>query len=165
MLGNKKSTVTVSGKTTLISRDTVVLGDLRFSGTVDVEGLVQGNLIAEAGKDALVRIVEKGRVEGEIRSPSVIVNGEVEGNVYASKHLELAPKARVKGNVFYALMEMAAGSEVKGVVDLPALLAALDAIGADPVLAPEVFSAANAADGPAEAARRIVEATRRVVGA
>lgn len=104
MLGNKKSTVTVSGKTTLISRDTVVLGDLRFSGTVDVEGLVQGNLIAEAGKDALVRIVEKGRVEGEIRSPSVIVNGEVEGNVYASKHLELAPKARVKGNVFYALM-------------------------------------------------------------
>ena len=114
MMGNKKSTVTVSGKTTLISRDTVVLGDLRFSGTVDVEGLVQGNLIAEAGKDALVRIVEKGRVEGEIRSPSVIVNGEVEGNVYASKHLELAPKARVKGNVFYALMEMAAGSEVNG---------------------------------------------------
>ncbi|MCB0994489.1 MAG: TIM barrel protein [Acidimicrobiales bacterium] len=53
----------------------------------------------------------------------------------------------------------------EGVVDLPALLAALDAIGADPVLAPEVFSAANAADGPAEAARRIVEATRRVVGA
>lgn len=114
MLGNKKSAVTVAGKTTLISRDTVILGDLRFSGTVDVEGLVQGNLIAEAGKDALVRVVEKGRIEGEIRCPAVIINGEVEGNVYASKHLELAPRARVKGNVFYALIEMAAGSEVNG---------------------------------------------------
>jgi cytoskeletal protein CcmA (bactofilin family) len=114
MLGNKKSTVSVAGKTTLISRDTVVLGDLRFSGTVDVEGLVQGNLIAESGKEALVRVVEKGRVEGEIRCPAVIINGEVEGDVYASKHLELAARARVKGNVFYALMEMAAGSEVNG---------------------------------------------------
>jgi len=114
MLGNKKAAVSVSGKTTLISRDTVVLGDLRFSGTVDVEGLVQGNLIAESGKEALVRVVEKGRVEGEIRCPAVIINGEVEGNVYASRHLELAAKARVKGNVFYALMEMAAGSEVNG---------------------------------------------------
>ena len=114
MLGNKKTTVSVSGKTTLISRDTVIVGDLRFSGVVDIEGLVQGNLVAEPGKDALVRVVEKGRVEGEIRAPSVIINGEVEGNVYSTRHLELAAKARVKGNVFYSLVEMAAGSEVNG---------------------------------------------------
>lgn len=114
MLGSKKATVSVSGKTTLISRDTVIVGDLRFSGVVDIEGLVQGNLVAEPGKDALVRVVEKGRVEGEIRSPSVIINGEVEGNVYSTRHLELAAKARVQGNVFYSLVEMAAGSEVNG---------------------------------------------------
>lgn len=114
MLGSKKTTISVSGKTTLISRDTVIVGDLRFSGVVDIEGLVQGNLVAEPGKDALVRVVEKGRVEGEIRSPSVIINGEVEGNVYSTRHLELAAKARVQGNVFYSLVEMAAGSEVNG---------------------------------------------------
>jgi cytoskeletal protein CcmA (bactofilin family) len=114
MLGNKKSGISVAGKTTLISRDTVIVGDVHFNGVVDIEGLVQGNLVAQPGKDALVRVVEKGRVEGEIRSPSVIINGEVEGNVYSSRHLELAPKARVKGDVFYALVEMAAGSEVNG---------------------------------------------------
>ena len=114
MLGSKKSAVSVSGKTTLISRDTVIVGDLRFSGVVEVEGLVQGNLVAEPGKEALVRIVEKGRVEGEIRSPAVIINGEVEGNVHASRHLELAAKARVKGSVFYSMVEMAAGAEVNG---------------------------------------------------
>ena len=114
MLGNKKSSVSVSGKTTLISSDTVILGDIRFSGVLDVEGLVQGNIVAQPGKDAMVRVVAKGRVEGEIRAPSVIINGAVEGNVHSTKHLELASKARVQGNVYYTLVEMAAGAEVNG---------------------------------------------------
>jgi cytoskeletal protein CcmA (bactofilin family) len=114
MLGNKKSSVSVSGKTTLISSDTVILGDIRFSGVLDVEGLVQGNIVAQPGKDAVVRVIAKGRVEGEIRAPSVIINGAVEGNVHSTKHLELASKARVQGNVYYTLVEMAAGAEVNG---------------------------------------------------
>lgn len=113
MLGSKKS-ASVSGGTTLISRDTVVIGELHFSGNLDVEGLVQGNVIAQSGKEALLRVVGKGRVEGDIRVPCVIINGEVKGNVYSSKHLELASKSRVQGNVFYTLVEMAAGAEVNG---------------------------------------------------
>lgn len=114
MLGSKKSVSSVSGSTTLISPDTVIVGDLHFSGNLDVEGLVQGNIIAQPDKDALVRVVAKGRVEGEIRAPSVIVNGVVEGNIHSSRHLELASKGRVRGNVFYTQVEMAAGSEVNG---------------------------------------------------
>jgi cytoskeletal protein CcmA (bactofilin family) len=59
-------------------------------------------------------VVGKGRVEGEIRVPNVIINGEVKGNVYATGRLELAPKSRVEGNVFYRMVEMAAGAEVNG---------------------------------------------------
>ncbi len=114
MLGNKKSGFSVSGATTLISQDTVVEGDIRFSGSLDIEGLVRGNIIAEPGKDALLRLVGKGRVEGDIRVPSVIINGEVQGDVHSSKQVELAANARVQGNVFYNLVEMAAGSEVNG---------------------------------------------------
>lgn len=113
MLGSKKN-LSVSGGTTLISCDTVVVGDVRFRGNLDVEGLVQGNIIADSGEDALLRIVGKGRVEGEIRVPSVVINGEVEGNVYATRHLELAPKSCVHGNVYYHTVEMAAGAEVNG---------------------------------------------------
>ena len=92
----------------------MVVGDLNFSGNLDIEGLVQGNIVALPGKDALVRVVGKGRVEGEIHAPSVIINGVVQGDVHSSKHLELASKGRVQGNVFYTLVEMAAGSEVNG---------------------------------------------------
>jgi cytoskeletal protein CcmA (bactofilin family) len=113
MWGSKK-TASVSGGTTLISPETVVIGDLHFCGNLDVEGLVQGNVIAQPGKEALLRVVGKGRVEGDIRVPCVIINGEVKGNVYSSQHLELASKSRVQGNVFYTLVEMAAGAEVNG---------------------------------------------------
>ncbi len=110
MLGSKHS----SAGTTIISRETVVVGDLRFSGSLDIEGLVQGNVMAVPGKDGTVRVIEGGRVEGEIKAPQVVINGEVVGNVFSGEHLELAPKARVDGNVYYALVEMAVGAEVNG---------------------------------------------------
>jgi cytoskeletal protein CcmA (bactofilin family) len=113
MWGSKK-TASVSGGTTLISHETVVIGDVHFGGNLDIEGLVQGNIIAQTGKDALLRVVGKGRVEGDIRVPCVIINGAVQGNVYSTKHLELASKSRVQGSVYYTLVEMAAGSEVNG---------------------------------------------------
>jgi len=114
MLGTKKARAGGSGSTTLISHDTVVVGDIRFRGNLDVEGLVQGNISAEPEADALVRVIGKGRVEGDIRAPSVVINGEVAGNVHSSRQLELAPKARVVGDVYYTLVEMAAGAEVNG---------------------------------------------------
>lgn len=114
MLGNRKAGFGASGNTTLIARDSTVIGDIHFAGSLDIEGIVQGNIIAEEGQDALVRVIEKGRVEGEIRAPSVVINGAVEGDVYSSKHLELAAHGRVQGNVYYTLLEMAAGSEVNG---------------------------------------------------
>lgn len=114
MLGTKKAGFGAGGNTTLVSRDTTIVGDVHFSGNLDVEGVVKGNIIAEDGKDAVVRVIDKGTVQGEIRAPSVIINGTVEGDVYSSKNLELAAKGRVQGNVHYTLLEMAAGSEVNG---------------------------------------------------
>ncbi|GAB3281794.1 bactofilin family protein [Parahaliea aestuarii] len=103
-----------SAATTLVSRDTLITGDIHFSGMLDIEGTVHGNIIARPDSDALVRVIDGGCVEGEIRSPVVIVNGEVRGNVHASLHIELAPRARVSGDVYYALIEMAAGCAVNG---------------------------------------------------
>jgi cytoskeletal protein CcmA (bactofilin family) len=116
MLGNKKSGFGASGHTTLVSRDTVIMGDIHFSGNLDIEGLVQGNIIAVPDKDAFVRVVHGGQVEGEIRVPSIVINGTVDGTVFSSNRLELATHGRVNGDVFYSEVEMAAGSEVNGVL-------------------------------------------------
>ena len=121
MLGNKKATFSSSAATTLVATETTVVGDIHFSGCLDVEGVVQGDIIAKEGEQGLVRVVDRGRVEGEIRAPSIVINGAVEGDVYASEHLELASKARVNGDVYYQLVEMAAGAGVNGALRHQAL--------------------------------------------
>lgn len=99
---------------TLVGRNTEVVGDIAFSGGLHVDGRVNGNIAATTDTNATVSISEHGEVEGEVRVPHVVVNGQVLGDVYASDRLELAPNARVAGNVFYNLIEMAAGAEVNG---------------------------------------------------
>jgi cytoskeletal protein CcmA (bactofilin family) len=114
MLGSKKSARGVAGATTLISRETRIVGDIHFSGNLDIEGVVEGNVTSRPGEDAFLRVVENGCIHGDLRAPAVVINGTVEGDVYASESLELAPHARVQGNVMYKLVEMSVGAEVNG---------------------------------------------------
>lgn len=110
----KKSAMAFSNNHTLISRGTKVVGDLHFTGDLQIEGHVCGNIMAEGGNDAKLVVAEKGVVEGEIRVPMVIINGTVNGNVHSGKHVELASKAVVEGNVHYQLIEMVKGAQVNG---------------------------------------------------
>ena len=100
--------------TTLVAASCELVGDVHFSDELLVNGIVKGNIYAQSGSKAVVRISEKGRVQGEIRVPRIIVNGEVFGDIWSDKHIELAAKAEVKGNVYYHLIEMVQGSRVDG---------------------------------------------------
>lgn len=99
---------------TVIGQQTVIEGDLHFRGGLHVDGTIRGNVTSESGSDALLTISEKGCIEGEVRVPSLELNGAVVGDVYASEKVELASHARVNGNVYYNLLEMAMGAEVNG---------------------------------------------------
>ncbi|HEY6528464.1 MAG TPA: polymer-forming cytoskeletal protein [Cellvibrionaceae bacterium] len=99
---------------TLIAKGTKILGDLYFAGDLQIEGEIQGNVYAEAAGQARVVVAEHGIVLGEIHGTQVVINGQVKGDVYSSKHLELAAKAQVTGNVYYQLIEMVKGAQVNG---------------------------------------------------
>lgn len=99
---------------TLISGKTEIVGDIKFSGGLHIDGVIKGNLIAKDKSGALVRVSEKGRVEGKITAPNVIINGQVIGDIHAGEYIELAKKARITGDVYYQTMEMVLGAEVNG---------------------------------------------------
>lgn len=99
---------------TLIGQHTHIKGDISFSGGLRVDGSVAGNIHATGDTDSVLTLSEQGSLEGEIKVPNLIINGTIQGNVYASQHVELAPKAKIKGNLYYKLLEMAMGSEVNG---------------------------------------------------
>ena len=114
MFGNKKNDQFAKGGHTLFDHALEIDGNVKFAGTLDVEGVVNGDIVAVEGQDALIRVREKGCVNGDIHAPKVIINGRVNGDVFASKHLELAARAEVNGNVHYSVIEMVKGSQVNG---------------------------------------------------
>lgn len=113
MLGKKKP---VSGYKpndykdhSFIAPHTEVMGDIKFTGGLHIEGKVTGNIVSDDGA-----LHVHGEVVGEIRVPHVVINGLVQGNVHAAEHIELAAKAVVNGNVYYKTMEMMLGAQVNG---------------------------------------------------
>lgn len=115
MFGKKETSTSFSaGSTTLVSKNTEIAGDITFTGNLMIEGAVKGNIFASEGSDAQATIMEKGVVEGQIRVPTLVINGMVNGDVYSDKHIELAAKAVVNGNVHYTLIEMVKGAQVNG---------------------------------------------------
>lgn len=99
---------------TLVGRHTELTGDVRFAGGLHVDGVVKGSVLAEDDSSAVLTLSEHGTIEGDVKVPNMVLNGVVIGDVYASGHIELAPNARITGNVYYSLIEMAMGAEVNG---------------------------------------------------
>ena len=113
MFGSRKKLKT-SKIDSLIGRHSELYGDVRFTGGLHVDGTIRGNVLAEEDPAAFLNLSEHGTVEGEVKVPNVVLNGVVVGDVYAKQHIVLASNARVTGNVYYSLIEMAMGAEVNG---------------------------------------------------
>ncbi len=113
MFGKKKA-FSAARIDTLVGEGTEINGDLVFSGGLHVDGKINGNVVVEEGSTAILILSEFGRIEGEVRVPNMVLNGEIVGDVYGSTRVELAPKSRIRGSVYYNLIEIAIGAEVNG---------------------------------------------------
>ncbi|MFV2031466.1 MAG: polymer-forming cytoskeletal protein [Gammaproteobacteria bacterium] len=113
MFGKKKA-FSSARIDTLVGQGTVINGDLIFAGGLHVDGKINGNVLVEEGSSAILILSEYGRIEGDVKVPNMVLNGEIVGDVYGATRVELAPKSRIKGSVYYNLLEMAIGAEVNG---------------------------------------------------
>ena len=115
MLGQGKKSKTASTKVdTIVGQQTRIEGDIHFSGGLHIDGRIKGGVIAESGSGSVLTISEHGIIEGDVMVPTVILNGSVTGDVRSGERIELAAKARVDGDVYYNLIEMAMGAMVNG---------------------------------------------------
>lgn len=79
----------------LLGRGSEFEGKLTFEGTVRIDGKFTGTIVTN---DVLV-VGEGAKVSAEITCGSVIVHGEIAGNVKAKSAVELHQPARMKGNI------------------------------------------------------------------
>jgi len=99
---------------TLVGESATIEGNLIFEGGCHVDGLIHGNVGGSKESEAFLSISEHGRVEGDVDVPRLALSGTVEGNVVVTDRAEFGPTARVVGDVYYNLIEIAAGAEING---------------------------------------------------
>ena len=95
---------------TVIAAGSIVEGTLRVRGMVQIDGTIDGTLIA----DGHVSVGPDGRVIGEVTADQLSVGGKVEGTINAKGHLHVLSSGSVRGNARYASLEIERGGVMDG---------------------------------------------------
>ena len=86
-------------------------GDLRSSGSLDVAGLVNGNIFVSE-----MIITEAGSVRGSIEAANIEVNGHVEGKISADVII-IGRSAVIKGDIFFKnTLKTEEGADIDGYI-------------------------------------------------
>ena len=112
MFGKKNSdTVHNEIGRSFVGESMQIEGDLDCSGTVDVAGLIDGNVSV---KEMIV--FETGSVKGSLYAQKVSINGHIEGRVIADE-ISLGSNAVVKGDITFKIsLKTEEGAEIDGYI-------------------------------------------------
>jgi len=98
-----------------IGKSVVIKGELSGSEDLTIEGHVEGKIEL---KDHLLTIGPNGRIKAQIFAKTVIVLGEVSGNVSASEKVEIRDGGSVDGDIVSPRVAIAEGAHFRGSVDM-----------------------------------------------
>jgi cytoskeletal protein CcmA (bactofilin family) len=96
--------------TTLLGRGSEFEGKLTFEGTVRIDGKLKGEVFSE---DVLI-IGEGALVEAQIDIGEIIIQGNVVGNIRASRGIEIHAPGRVKGDLTTPSLQIDKGVVFEG---------------------------------------------------
>lgn len=99
---------------TLLGPQTMIEGSVKFSGGLHIDGVVKGTVVAIDDSKSSCHVSDKGHVVGDLRVANVSINGTIDGDVYSTGLVELTENARINGNVYYSLIDVAVGAQVNG---------------------------------------------------
>jgi len=93
-----------------LSSDLVIKGNLKTTGDIQIEGVVDGDIRAH-----LLTVGEGATVKGEIVADDVVVNGRIIGRVRGLK-VRLTATARVEGDIIHKTIAIESGAHFEGSV-------------------------------------------------
>ncbi|HEY8426463.1 MAG TPA: polymer-forming cytoskeletal protein [Limnochordales bacterium] len=95
---------------TIVGKGTEIKGDIKGSGSLRVDGRVEGSI--QTSGDLIVG--ESGVIVADVQAASVLVAGEVQGQVHATARLELAASGRIRGDVETPILVVNEGGRLDG---------------------------------------------------
>src|SRR5436190_15950161 len=97
-----------------IGKSVVIKGELNGSEDLTIEGHVEGTIQL---KEHVLTIGPNGRIKAQVFAKSVIVLGEVTGNVTASDKVDIRDNGSVDGDIISPRVAIAEGAHFRGSVD------------------------------------------------
>jgi cytoskeletal protein CcmA (bactofilin family) len=94
----------------VLSSDLTIKGNIRTTGDVQIEGIVEGDIRAH-----LLTIGEGATVKGEVVADDVVINGRIVGRVRGLK-VRLTSTARVEGDIIHKTIAIESGAHFEGSV-------------------------------------------------
>src|SRR5438552_8550514 len=98
-----------------IGKSIVIKGELNGSEDLTIEGQVEGTIQL---RDHVLTIGPNGRIKAQVFAKSVIVLGEVTGNVTASEKVDIRDNGSVDGDIVSPRVAIAEGAHFRGSVDM-----------------------------------------------
>ena len=98
-----------------IGKSVVIKGELNGSEDLTIEGQVEGTIQL---RDHVLTIGPNGRIKAQVFAKSVIVLGEVIGNVTASEKVDIRDNGSVDGDIVAPRVAIAEGAHFRGSVDM-----------------------------------------------
>ncbi len=94
----------------VLSSDLTILGNVRSSGDIQVEGTVEGDVRAQ-----MLIVGEGATVKGEVLAEEVVVHGRVIGRLRGLK-VRLSASARCEGDIVHKTIAIESGAHFEGSV-------------------------------------------------
>ena len=101
---------------TLIGSATRIEGRMVVNKSIRLDGVIEGSIESSTDNQVTVAIGHTGLVHGDVRAHRVLVNGQVDGNIYAREKCELHETSKVKGDIHYGLLGIEHGAEILGLM-------------------------------------------------
>ena len=98
-----------------IGKSVVIKGELNGSEDLTIEGHVEGTIQL---RDHVLTIGPNGRIKAQVFAKSVIVLGEVNGNITASDKVDIRDNGSVEGDLIAPRIAIAEGAHFKGSIDM-----------------------------------------------
>ena len=98
-----------------IGKSVVIKGELSGSEDLTIEGHCEGKIEL---RDNVLTIGPNGKIRAEVFAKSVIVLGEVVGNVTASEKVDIRDNGSVDGDIISPRVAIAEGAHFRGSVDM-----------------------------------------------
>ena len=98
-----------------IGKSVVIKGELNGSEDLTIEGHVEGTIQL---KEHVLTIGPNGRIKAQVFAKSVVVLGEVTGNVTATDKVDIRDNGSVDGDIVSPRVAIAEGAHFRGSVDM-----------------------------------------------